>query len=127
MTNQEKLQSLFDAALRDSSEIKPTPPKQAFPTSTVHATAIPAREPVARPQAMAAGPMPVSQVSETEIPATEIVATPQYFGALDDAASTELAAILDERHARQKRRRRISSMITALVLSQPLAVVRHGS
>ncbi len=102
MTDQEKLQKLFDAALRDSSPVEKAPTR-AVPNPTVASKAesetkeIPA---VASAPAKAdTDPLPVEEVP-----------------VLDKAAAEELGILLDAQIRRQKRRHRRESLVTALVL-----------
>ncbi len=97
MTDQEKLQKLFDAALR-----APEPNPQ---------------EPAAAPAPPVAPPAPLASGTGTVVAASQptAAAVTRNTG-LDDAASAELAALLDERHRRSRSRNRRNSLVTAAVL-----------
>lgn len=100
MTDKEKLQRLFDAALKDSSEVSKAPTR-AFPTAV----------------AEAAVPAPVSPVAMTVlIPASpSVVVIPEADAAkvgLTAEASAELGALLDEQMARKKRKHRREALVT---------------
>lgn len=92
MTDQEKLQQLFQAALKAPPTEGKSPLARAFPTPT--------------PTPLAAAP--VSEVVPTPEPPAAVAAStvPVANAGLDDAASAELGALLDEQMARQKRKRR---------------------
>lgn len=116
MTDQEKLQQLFQAALQDSDfSEKPT---RAFPSSTA-VPAVPAPQVAAPVQA----PMPVQEVvqpifSPVPAPASQAVAPlvqPMKNAGLDEATSTELGALLDAQYARKAKRRRRELVVTLLV------------
>lgn len=119
VTDKEKLQRLFDAALKDSSELKAAPPKRAVPVSPLEAVPVPVVatpfQGKLQPAAQAVEPAPVAVV---QVPAPEETPAPQpaMSGVLDDAASTELAALLDEQHKRKVRKRRIEALVTAAVM-----------
>jgi hypothetical protein len=110
MTDKEKLQQLFNAALQGGSDFD-KPPTRAFPQSRV---ACVTAAPVAAP-----APEEVA-VAEVTVPAPaprggELV-EPMPNAGLDDETSTELGKLLDEQHARVTRRRRREMMVTLLVL-----------
>lgn len=115
MTDKEKLQRLFDAALKDPTELKPVPPKRAFPVTSLDAVPVPAAihpAPVMTSQPMPQAPVAVLQTD----PAPQPTTPPTMAAVLDDAASTELAALLDEQQRRKKRKHRMEALVTALVL-----------
>jgi hypothetical protein len=137
MTDKEKLQKLFDAALKDPTLPTAQVPKRAFPASPLEQSAqilqpqaypspFPVQVPATAvvPSAPAMAPMqvtpPVAQVFETiTVPADGEAAaagTPPTVGVLDDAASTELGALLDEQRFRLRRKRRMEALATAAVL-----------
>lgn len=100
MTDQEKLQQLFQAALRAPSPEGKAPLTRAFPT----------------PAPLAATPVSEA-VPAPEPPATVAASTaPLPNPGLDDAASAELGALLDEQMARQKRRRKRELIGTLIVV-----------
>ena len=100
MTDQAKLQSLFDAAMRDCSPIEKAPTRAVPPTP-----AIPHFEPrTPEPAAPAIVAPPVEPARQT----VEVV--------FDKDAAEELGALLDEQVLRKKRRHRRESLIAALVL-----------
>ena len=108
MTDKEKLQRLFDAALKDPTELKAAPPARAVPVSPLEVAA-----PVAVFPAQAAAPaLEVQEPATVPQPTTQ----PTMAGVLDDAASTELAALLDEQFKRKRRKRRIEALVTAAVM-----------
>jgi hypothetical protein len=102
MTDQEKLQKLFDAALRDSSPVEKAPTR-AVPKAAAELPAAP--KPERKPVATCA-------LAEPESTPQPVVAVP----VLDKAAAEELGTLLDEQIRRKKRRRRIESLVTAVVL-----------
>ena len=97
MTDQEKLQKLFDAALRDSTPLE-KPPTRAVPKPSVAPT--------------------VSQETTSDAPATTApVKEPTVEQPLfDKAAAEELGVLLDEQMLRKKRRHRVESRVAAIVL-----------
>jgi hypothetical protein len=113
MTDKENLQRLFDAALKDPTELKAAPPTRAVPVSPLEAVPTPVVAPVF--QAKMTEAIPAVVVSE---PATvpQPVTPPTMAGVLDGAASTELAALLDEQFKRKRRKRRIEALVTAAVM-----------
>jgi hypothetical protein len=119
VTDKEKLQQLFAAALKSPVEPSGGPPPRAFPTPILDvvpadkvALSAPAPAPSQTPVAVAPA-QPVTSTEETESqPAAENKpAAP----VLDDAASTELAALLDEQMKRKTRKRRMEALVTAIV------------
>lgn len=104
MTDQEKLQRLFDAALRDTSPIEKAPTR-AVPQPVAPLQVEPMPE--ERPAPVAAAP-----VTEVVEPARQTITPVE----LDKEAAEELGALLDEQVARRKRKHRIESMVAALVL-----------
>jgi hypothetical protein len=116
MTDKQKLQSLFDAALKDPSLPSATAPTRAFPTPVFEAVAVPAAVMPAAPVQVAQQPMAVMPEVPVAAPAVETASAPTMAALLDDAASAELAALLDEQHRRLKRKRRVEALVTAIVL-----------
>lgn len=102
MTDQEKLQQLFNAALRDSSPIE-TAPTRAVPQVPT--------APVAAPRIQRESVTP-SAPAELENPSQPMAEAP----VLDKAAAEELGALLDEQVRRTRRKHRIESMVAAAVL-----------
>jgi hypothetical protein len=94
MTDKEKLQRLFDAALKDTSEVNKTPTR-AFPSPVFQAPRV--LVPVVEPM-VASVPAAVEKVVEDDL----VVPLPN--AGLDDATATELGGLLDEQRARLKRR-----------------------
>ena len=93
MTDQEKLQRLFDAALRDSTPIEKAPTRvvpKASATPPVNACAPAAPETASQPVAMEA--------------------------TFDKKAAEELGVLLDEQIRRKKRKHRVESLVAAVVL-----------
>ena len=114
MTDKQKLQSLFDAALKAPTDFQSSP-KRVFPKPAIDAmpepaaviapvfAAVPAESPApAAPVAVAVAPMPA-------VPA------------LDAVAAAELGNLLDEQLLRKKRRRRIEALVTACVFFGSIA------
>lgn len=113
MTDKEKLQKLFDAALRAPAE--PIVTKPALPAAT-RATVPAAAKPVP-----VAAPLPtpaVAPVQSAAVPnaaAKPAPAAPPVNAGLDEETSAELAALLDARHQRTRRKNRIGSLVTTVV------------
>lgn len=116
MTDKQKLQSLFEAALKDSS-VPSTPSLQrAFPVSSLEAVQVPAAV-VPAVSMQPVGPfVPVIPVAALPTEKTAPVGPPTMAVVLDDAASAELAGLLDEQHRRLKRKRKVEALVTAAVL-----------
>lgn len=117
MTDKEKLQKLFDAALRDPEPATGNTPHRAFPANQAQHAAVPVTPPLLKPAPVVA--------HESVLPDTALAARMQNPIAetstpkapvLDDAASDELGALLDEQITRQARKRRRDSLVAALVL-----------
>lgn len=104
MTDQEKLQKLFDAALRDSTPVQKTPTR-AVPQPALTQPAQPAEPIVAE--------KPVAPAAEVISERQHLEATPEF----DKAAADELGALLDEQIKRKKRKHRMESMVLAIVLT----------
>jgi hypothetical protein len=104
MTDQEKLQKLFDAALRDCSPIEKAPTR-AVPQPAASLQAVPMPE--EKPAPVAAAPM-----TEVLEPALQTITPVE----LDKQDAEELGALLDEQVARRNRKHRIESMVAAVVL-----------
>lgn len=103
MTHAEKLQQLFEAALKDSSDLY-KPPTRAFPT-TLGATKVAVSQP-------APGPEPEPELA----PVVEVHAGPVVDAGLSDTASAELAALLDEQQQRITGKHRREALISLGVL-----------
>lgn len=110
MTDQEKLQKLFQAALQDSSELSKAPTR-AFPTSSsVPAPAsVVAPMPFTQPVPVAVTPKPVAVATEPP------VVLPSNAG-LDEATSHELGSLLDEQRTRISGKRRRDTLIVLGVM-----------
>jgi hypothetical protein len=108
MTDQVKLQRLFEAALKDSSDFN-KPFTRAFPT----------------PQARVAGPVVVVQAQPelVEPPVVEARVEPLANAGLNETDSAELGALLQEQQQRKTRKRRREALITLSVL---VAVIGGG-
>ncbi|MES2660029.1 MAG: hypothetical protein V4689_15515 [Verrucomicrobiota bacterium] len=107
MTDKEKLQQLFQAALQDSSQVDKTLTR-AFPT--VPAVVVPAIQPVPAPEPVQAAVM--------EVPApraVEPLVQPMPNAGLDEATSAELGALLDAQIKRKSRRHRRELVMTLVV------------
>jgi len=103
MTDQEKLQRLFDAALRDSTPVEKAPTR-AVPQSPVVQPTTPI---IAEKPAVPAAPV-VNQDPDRQL----LAVAP----ALDKAAAEELGVLLDAQIRRSKRKHRRESLAAALVL-----------
>jgi hypothetical protein len=101
MTDQEKLQKLFDAALRDSTPIEKAPTRALPLTPAAHAAPKIQEKPV-----IASAPATPDTASQPAVEAP----------VLDKEAAEELGALLDEQVRRRKRKHRIESMVAAVVL-----------
>ena len=99
MTHAEKLQQLFEAALKDSSDVykRPTP---AFP-ATLGATQVALNQPAAKPE-----PEPALT------PVVEVHAGPVVNAGLSDTATAELGTLPDEQHQRTTGKHRREALIT---------------
>lgn len=108
MTDKQKLQALFDAALKSPVDFAQGVPQRAFPTPSIEtAPAVAAALPI--PDA------PATAVS-TPLPAEVLPPAPApQAPALDAAAAAELGVLLDEQILRRKRRRRIEALVTAIL------------
>lgn len=95
MTDKEKLQRLFEAALKDSSEVT-QPPTPLFPKPQVALAAAP----------VVIAPAPAA-VTVAEIPAVSVAQA-----GMTDAASAELGSLLDEQQQRKARKRRREALVT---------------
>lgn len=109
MTDQEKLQKLFDAALRDSSPVEKAPTR-AVPSPSVATRAVPETQaiPVAASAPAKAASAP-AQADRATLSAEEVPV-------LDKAAAEELGVLLDAQIRRQKRKRRRESLVMAVFL-----------
>jgi len=118
MTDKEKLQKLFDAALKSPSDPNGGPLKRAFPTPVLEAAPIPAAPaPAAFADTVAASPRTGGSPAGVNEPNGAIGASaPTMAAVLDDAASTELATLLDEQLRRKSRKRRMEALVAAVVL-----------
>lgn len=109
MTDKEKLQKLFQAALEDNSS-GPNTLARAFPNSPVATAQAATPEPVVAPE-------PVQNLV-VQVPAPPTVAPfvePMPNAGLDEASSAELGALLDEQIKRKKRQRKRELVVTLLV------------
>ena len=125
MTDKEKLQQLFEAALKDPTLPTAQTPKRAFPVSPLEQSAAilqPLTHPSPFPVQAAMRPEMTMPVTPAVAPVFDAVvvpsagAAPTMAAVLDDAASTELAALLDEQNKRKTRKRRMEALVTAAVL-----------
>lgn len=117
MTHAEKLQLLFEAALKDSSEpLKPL--TRSFPSTlsaTTAAASPPAPEP--KPERVPVVEVPVAPIVEVPAPpVVEVPAAPVVNAGLSDVASAELGKLLDEQHQRKTSKHRRELLITLSVL-----------
>jgi len=104
MTDNEKLQKLFQAALKAPSVEGKAPLERAFPTPTPVAAPQPIAEPIREAVAMPAPPATL-----------EADAPPLANAGLSEAASAELGALLDEQMRRKNRKRRRETIGTLIV------------
>lgn len=104
MTHTEKLQQIFEAALKDNTEFTKLPTR-AFPA------------------APSASPGVVSQPAAEQEPES-IVAAPAANAGLSASASAELGALLDEQHQRKTRKHRREMLVTLAVV---LALTGSGA
>lgn len=107
-TDKEKLQKLFEAALRE-----PEPPPFNKSESS----------PQSAPPAVVQPTVSTSQESDREA-SGELLKTESMAAeasSMSDAASEELAALLDEQHLRKSRRRRLETLVTLCVLLGSMA------
>lgn len=112
MTDKEKLQQLFDAALKAPTDFSSGPPKRATPNSPAAAWAMPAA-------ALAPAPNPPAPVLEPlSDEAAHLAKTAPATAAvpLDKAAAEELGVLLDDQIRRQNRKRRRGALVAATVL-----------
>jgi hypothetical protein len=109
MTDKEKLQKLFDAALKAPEPSREGSPQRAFPQSATP----PAPVAAVMPQP---APVAVEAVLPDSTAVKSVVESSPGAPVLDDAASTELGILLDEQIARQRSKRRRDSLVAALVL-----------
>lgn len=112
MTDKEKLQKLFAAALRAPNEAPVGKPVGKPVRASGAAEAPLAAVQPAPPSAPAPGVSAAPAASPAAAEAAPAVAN---LG-LDAAASAELAALLDEQHKRKTRKRRRETLVTLLVL-----------
>lgn len=115
MTDKQKLQHLFDAALKAPAEPAGTQPQRAFPTPSFESIPVPAA-PAQQAPVQPVFVMPPANVMPVDTAAPVQTGAPTMAAVLDDAASTELAALLDEQHKRKTRKRRMEALVTALIL-----------
>lgn len=116
MTDKQKLQSLFEAALKDSSVPSAQSLQRAFPVPSLEAVPVPAAVAPALPLQAVAAFAPVAPAAVLPAAAPAPAGPPTMAVVLDDVASTELAGLLDEQHRRLKRKRKVEALVTAAVL-----------
>jgi hypothetical protein len=116
MTDKEKLQKLFQAALLDASEEKVTLAR-AYPKSTLDRMAAQASIPSNPPVAVQPVQEPVAMApAEVVAPvAAAAFVQPMANAGLDAAAAEELRILLDEQNLRMKRKRRRETIGTLAV------------
>lgn len=110
MTDNEKLQKLFQAALQDTSEVNKAPTR-AFPTAPPQPVAVPAVPeafPTPQPLPMEIQPAPVIEL----LPEREAIVRPLGNVGLDAVSSAELGILLDEQRERKSRQRRRELLVT---------------
>lgn len=123
MTDKQKLQQLFDAALKTPVANEGVAPKRAFPKPGLDFEPAPIPSPVTAPvtafQAVPA-PAPVQAApdpatAKAVFEAVEACAPEPAAPALDKEAAEELGALLDERIAKKARRRKLELVCTLVV------------
>jgi hypothetical protein len=112
MTDKQKLQQLFDAALKAPTDFNAVTPQRAFPTPVLDVMPAPASVERIEP----APPAATLMTAVDEVTADAPSKAPTMAAVLDDAASAELAVLLDEQIRRKKRRHRMEALVTAVVL-----------
>lgn len=100
MTNQEKLQQLFNAALKSQPEDYTTPPAKLRAVPTPASVAVPAAGAASR-QAVVVDSVAAAEETPRGLSITE---------------SGELGALLDEQNRRRRRRHRMEALVASLVL-----------
>ncbi|RYD77850.1 MAG: hypothetical protein EOP84_15000, partial [Verrucomicrobiaceae bacterium] len=110
MTDQEKLQKLFQAALQDSSELSKSPTR-AFPTSS--SVPSPASVAVSAPFTH---PIPVAPEAPAQAAVEEAQAVLPSNAGLDEKTSNELGILLDEQRTRLARKRRRDTLVVLGVM-----------
>jgi len=106
MTEKEKMQKLFEAALR-----APAAPEAGMPTRAVPSP------PAAVAVLQAPAPHPLqSSIEPTVLAAAQTPVRPLVNTGLDETTSSELAALLDAQNLRKQRKHRRDSLIAALIL-----------
>lgn len=108
MTDQEKLKKLFEAALKDTSDLNKAPTR-AFVTPSLQPF-----PPTSPP------PEPVQEIAPAPVAVVEIPVAPPVNAGLDDATATELGELLDEQRARIKRkhlRQTLTTLAACVALS----------
>jgi hypothetical protein len=120
MTDKDKLQKLFQAALLDASEERVTLAR-AYPKSTLDSLAAqavtppgPLVAPQPAPEPVTMAPVAAAPVDAPEAPASDLV-QPMANAGLDAVSAEELRILLDDQHRRLKSRRR-REMVTSLVV-----------
>jgi len=108
MTDKEKLQKLFAAALRAPNETPVRKPARAFGNPEPPPAAVQPPPPSAPAPGVSAAPVTAPAPAEAAPVAANL--------GLDAAASAELAALLDEQNKRKARKRRRETLVTLLVL-----------
>ncbi|MES2476814.1 MAG: hypothetical protein V4640_13605 [Verrucomicrobiota bacterium] len=109
MTDKEKLQQLFSAALQDGSRLD-KPLTRAFPESKVACAAVP-KKPEAAPVAVVVETAAIPAVA----PERQLV-EPLPNAGLDEATSAELGKLLDAQLARVSSRRKKEMLVTMAVV-----------
>lgn len=111
MTHTEKLQQIFNAALKDSSDFN-KPFTRAFPTSLAAkpvAASQPTVEPAPSPEPVVEVPVALATPAASAAPATS--------AGLSESESTELGKLLDAQEQRKTRKRRRDALMTLGVLT----------
>lgn len=121
MTDKEKLQKLFQAALLDGSEEKVTPVRTR-PQPTLDKLAAHAPTPSAPPVAAQPAPEPAA-LAPAPVAVTTAFVQPMENAGLEATAAEELRILLDEQHLRVKRRHRREAIGTLAVF---LALIGGG-
>jgi hypothetical protein len=117
MTDKDKLQKLFQAALLDASEERVTLAR-AYPKSTLETLASQAATPSGRLVTPQPSPEPVAMApaaAPAPVESAQELVQPMANAGLDAVSAEELRILLDEQHLRLKRRRR-RELVGTLIL-----------
>lgn len=117
MTDKEKLQRLFDAALKDPSIPTGHTPKRAFPVTKLNAVPVPAATTESETFHRPTNTIPFLPVADLRTDAPQETSRPTMANVLDYAANAELVALMDEQRERKTRKHRMMTLgVAALAL-----------